>query len=218
MLFLSCFSLWYSRILENKGKIESSRELRMFCTYVESLLSITGPHTKTIHKSKTMHAKLNSVEAKEVKSLNENTTLKSGSPIGSRSKSGLYRKHDQTSLLSVKITFQSHQRVYLKAKILWKVVFVLPCKKHRWGTEMLLHLFLLVDLNLSTNFVSKNRPRITKWYIMVVAVVLVLGAVVLSAVFVRTENEGRQILRALWLRSTSRRVTDILTYRPLSRS
>lgn len=62
---------------------------------------------------------------------------------------------------------------------------------------MLLHLFLLVDLNLSTNFVSKNRPRITKWYIMVVAVVLVLGAVVLSAVFVRTENEGRQILRAL---------------------
>ena len=63
----------------------------------------------------------------------------------------------------------------------------------------------------STNFVSKNRPRIRTWFIIIVAVVLVLGAVVLSAVFMRKTKEKTHSSRSVT--EVNLEEGEILTYR-----
>ena len=62
-----------------------------------------------------------------------------------------------------------------------------------------------------TNFVSKNRPRIRTWFIVVVAVVLVLGAVLLSAVFMRKTKEKTHSSRSV--AEVNLEEGEILTYR-----
>lgn len=62
-----------------------------------------------------------------------------------------------------------------------------------------------------TNFVSKNRRRIRTWFILVVAVVLVLGAVVLSAVFMRKTKEKTNSSRSVT--EVNLEEGEILTYR-----
>ena len=48
---------------------------------------------------------------------------------------------------------------------------------------------VFVNGSKSANFVSKNRPRIRTWSIIIVAVVLFFGAVVLSAVLMPKTRE-----------------------------
>ncbi|XP_020602626.1 uncharacterized protein LOC110041660, partial [Orbicella faveolata] len=70
---------------------------------------------------------------------------------------------------------------------------------------------VFVSGSKSTNFVSKNRPRIRTWFIMVVAVVLILGAVVLSAVFMRKTKEKTNSSRSVT--EVNLEEGEILTYR-----
>jgi len=70
---------------------------------------------------------------------------------------------------------------------------------------------VFVSGSKSTNFVSKNRPRIRTWFIIVVAVVLILGAVVLSAVFMRKTKEKTNSSRSVT--EVNLEEGEILTYR-----
>ena len=70
---------------------------------------------------------------------------------------------------------------------------------------------VFVSRSKSTNFASKNRPRIRTWFIVVAAVVLILGAVVLSAVFMRKTKENTHSLRSVT--EVNLEEGEILTYR-----
>ena len=55
----------------------------------------------------------------------------------------------------------------------------------------------MVSGSKSANFVSKNRPRIRTWFIIIVAVVAFFGAVVLSAVLVRKTKKNTNSSRSV---------------------
>lgn len=56
---------------------------------------------------------------------------------------------------------------------------------------------VFVSGSKSTNSVSENRPRMTAWFTIVVAVVLFLGVVVLTAVFMRKTKEKTNSSRSV---------------------
>lgn len=70
---------------------------------------------------------------------------------------------------------------------------------------------VFVSRSKSACFVSKNRPRIRTWFIMMIAVVLFFGAVVLSAVLMRKTKEKTNSSRSVT--EVNLEEGEILTYR-----